>query len=332
MSKIKSLILTLITFFSVTSLFAGESSFIKVTSPANEDTRYVYNTETLKDYKVVFDGTVSKDCKSIRVLWSPKSRDKILDHLMGNKNTGVDDFILKKYVAGSSTFQYNASGAFDNLEWGSNHFMFIATFKDGTTKSYSMTLYVHQGGFAEKGKPVIYLYPKKKQTVKVSAHPEGGVTKSIPEMGKQWKVTAYPDGKIVDSKTKKEYPYLFWEGKDNNEEISLAEGFVLKTEELESFFNEKLSYQGLNEKEIADFNEFWIPVLQGKEYIFITFRPQAQLDKEAPLKISPKPDSVIRVFFDYKKLDEPIETKEQALVKAERTGFAVIEWGGRLYK
>ncbi len=332
MQKTKSLILTIITFFAFTILFAGESSFIRVTSPQNEDTRYVYNADTLKDYKVVFDGNVSSDCRSIRVLWSPKSRDKILDHLLGNKKTGVDDFVLKKYKAGSTTFQYNASGAYENLEWGSNHYMFIATFKDGTTSSYSMTLYVHQGGFAEKGKPVIYLYPKKKQTVKVSVSPEGGVTKSIPEMGKQWKVTAHPDGKIFDKKTKKEYPYLFWESKDSNEEISLDEGFVVKTSELESFFNEKLSYQGLNEKEIKDFNEFWIPLLQGKEYIFITFRPQSQLDKEAPLNVSPKPDSVIRVFFDYKKLDGPIEAKEQSLVKGERKGFAVVEWGGRLYK
>lgn len=61
-----------------------------------------------------------------------------------------------------------------------------------------MTYYVYCGGAAEKAKPVIYLYPTKKQDVTVSVSPEGGVTESIPEMGKAWKVTAWPDGKIVE--------------------------------------------------------------------------------------------------------------------------------------
>ncbi|MBP5452214.1 MAG: hypothetical protein J6Y16_08265, partial [Treponema sp.] len=213
-----------------------------------------------------------------------------------------------------------------------NFYRFIATFNDGSQKSYSMTYYVYCGGAAEKAKPVIYLYPTKKQDITVSVAPEGGVTESIPEMGKAWKVTAWPDGKIVEKKSGKEYPYLFWESKDNDIPINLSEGFVVATSELKSFFEQKLSILGLNQKEIEDFNEYWIPEMQGKPYVFISFYTKERIDSEAPLKVSPKPDTVIRVYFDHLKLDQPFDVPEQQLEPAGRQGFAVVEWGGRRYK
>ena len=187
---------------------------------------------------------------------------------------------------------------------------------------------------SEKGKPVIYLYPLKKTDVSVKVEPKGGVTVSIPEYKKGWKVTAEPDGKITDKKTKKEYPYLFWESNDYTGAVDTAEGFVVKTSELESFFDEKLCILGLNEKEISDFKEFWIPEINKEEkpYTFITFYSQEKINKEAPLTISPKPDSVIRVYFDHLGLDEIIETAEQNLTPVQRSGFSVVEWGGRKYK
>lgn len=109
-------------------------------------------------------------------------------------------------------------------------------------------------------------------------------------------------------------------------------GFCVKTDSLKEFFTEKLSYMGLNEKEIADFNEFWIPLLSEKPYAFIYFYDQDRIDREAPLTVSPKPDTVIRVYFDHKLLDEPVETKPQKLKEGKRKGFTVVEWGGRRYK
>ena len=49
------------------------------------------------------------------------------------------------------------------------------------------------------------------------------------------------------------------------------------------------------------------------------------------LNITPKPDSLIRVFLSIKKLDAPINIKEQKLVSNERKGFTAIEWGGSKY-
>ena len=44
--------------------------------------------------------------------------------------------------------------------------------------------------------------------------------------------------------------------------------------------------------------------------------------------ILPKPDSLIRIFLSIKKIDAPINIKEQKLQSIERKGFTVIEWGG----
>ena len=46
------------------------------------------------------------------------------------------------------------------------------------------------------------------------------------------------------------------------------------------------------------------------------------------LSVTPKPDSMIRIFLSIKKLNAPINIKEQKLESVERKGFTVIEWGG----
>lgn len=313
-----------------------EDSYIRITDPKDGGEKYMYNVTNVDDVRIQFTGEVSANCKSIRVLWAPESESFIQAKLEGrtDKLNGVyvDDFVLKQFKPGDRTFVYNVGGKLDNLTQGSNFYRFIATFNDGSQKSYSMTYYVYCGGAAEKAKPVIYLYPTKKQDITVSVAPEGGVTESIPEMGKEWKVTAWPDGKIVEKKSKQEYPYLFWESKDNDIPINLSEGFVVATSELKPFFEQKLSILGLNKKEIDDFNEYWIPEMQGKPYVFISFYTKERIDREAPLKVSPKPDTVIRVYFDHLKLDQPFDVPEQQLEPAGRQGFAVVEWGGRRYK
>jgi len=37
---------------------------------------------------------------------------------------------------------------------------------------------------------------------------------------------------------------------------------------------------------------------------------------------------MIRIFLAIKKLDEPVNIKEQKLDSVERKGFTVVEWGG----
>jgi hypothetical protein len=184
---------------------------------------------------------------------------------------------------------------------------------------------------AEMGKPVIYLYPTKTADVSVKVNPTGGFIKTEPVYGNGWQVKAEPNGNLYNYQDKKNYPYLFWEGYALNYQIS-NEGFVVAKNEVNKFLREKLAIQGLNAKEINDFMEFWLARMQSDPYYFVTFLPQAEFDKMAPLTVSPRPDSVIRVFMDFRALAKPIQVKEQKLTTPKRMGFTVVEWGGELQK
>ena len=50
--------------------------------------------------------------------------------------------------------------------------------------------------------------------------------------------------------------------------------------------------------------------------------------KTAPLTISPKEDSLLRVFMVFKALQEPIEVEAQTFEPFKRKGFTVVERGG----
>jgi hypothetical protein len=178
---------------------------------------------------------------------------------------------------------------------------------------------------AECAKPAIYLYPEKATNVSVKVAPVGGFTYTDPEYGNGWNALAYPDGKlIVDGK---EYPYLFWEGRGGLYQTP-DKGWVIAQKDVHSFLVEKLAQLGLNGKESADFIEYWEPYMQGSKYYFVTFMGNYALDQIAPLNISPKPDTVIRILMDFKPLDKPIPVLDYRIETPERNGFTVVEWGG----
>jgi hypothetical protein len=182
---------------------------------------------------------------------------------------------------------------------------------------------------AECGKPVIYLYPEETITASVQVEPRGGMTISIPSYEEGWNVRATPDSVITDLRTGIEYPYLFWEGRGDLYETP-KQGFVVAQNDVHDFLIDKLAMHGLNEKETADFLEFWEPRMTGSPYYFVTFLGTRAMDEIAPLTITPKPDTVIRVLMDYLPLDAPIDVEGYRIRTPERKGFTVIEWGGVL--
>lgn len=182
---------------------------------------------------------------------------------------------------------------------------------------------------AECGKPVIYLYPEKTTKVKVQVELSHW-SYSDPEYRGGWEVIAETNGRLIETRTGKIYPYLFWEGTGVGEQPEANSGFVVKQEEVLKFLSDKLSQLGLNTKESADFREFWEPRMARAPYYFITFYGTSAMNKIAPLKIEPKPDTVIRVLMDYRPLEKYEEVKEQKLSAPARHGFTVIEWGGVL--
>jgi hypothetical protein len=294
-------------------------NYITLNSPDDE--------EVLHEEPVVFTGSVSPN--TTKVVAVAEYGTLNCDGMCQEYNEDV--YRLQKFDYGDSSFTYRAKEEYNNLSsFGSNDFTFTAYFDDGSTKSVDVTVFYSPGG-AEMGKPVIYLYPEKTQRVSVNVEPTNGISISEPELGDGWEVIASPDGKIYNLEDRKAYPYLFWEGFASNFETP-EEGFVVAERNVESFFDKQLRTMGLNKKEVADFKEFWVPYLSGDDYYFITFIDQADFDKYAPLTVSPTPDTVIRVFFDYKALDKPIKVLEQNFETPKRNGFTVVEWGGRLHR
>ncbi|MCK9186429.1 hypothetical protein M0P48_03250 [Candidatus Gracilibacteria bacterium] len=181
---------------------------------------------------------------------------------------------------------------------------------------------------AECGKPVIYLYPEKTTDVSVQVGIEK-LTKTIPQYKNGWTVSAQPNGTLYNYDDAKTYPYLFWEGQ-NKGVLNATKGSSVKRADLEKFLNESLDSLGLNSTEKKDFTDFWTAKMLAinEEYFFISFVGTQDFNKVAPLKISPAPDTLIRVFMYYMPLEKPLMAEKQELKSIERNGFTVVEWGG----
>ena len=65
------------------------------------------------------------------------------------------------------------------------------------------------------------------------------------------------------------------------------------------FLDEKLTFLGLSSIEIKDFIEYWIPHMQEYPYYRISFLTTDQMQISAPITVTPKPDSIQRVFMDF---------------------------------
>lgn len=192
-------------------------------------------------------------------------------------------------------------------------------------KRYNST--IRPGDETEK-KPVIYLYPEKETKITVELKNNSLITTSYPKYKDGWKVIAKPSGDLVDLKTGRNLYCLYYEAKSIIDFSMAKEGFVIKGEDSASFLEEKLAILGLNEKEAEEFIIYWLPILESNKYNYIRFASKDEIDTNMPLEITPKPDTTIRVLMTCKGLDEPIKVKEQALEKAERTGYTAVEWGG----
>lgn len=177
-----------------------------------------------------------------------------------------------------------------------------------------------------KGKPIIYLYPEEEIKVSVELQFNGKLTYTYPTYPEDgWRVTAHPDGRLVDAEGK-EYYSLFWEGY-SSESGELPSGFVVHRDSVNSFLDEKLTILGLNYRERQEFIVFWAPVLMTSEYSTVHFATDEYV-KRVPLVVSPKPDTQIRVMMYFKKSRLGEELKGQELVPVTRRGFTVVEWGG----
>ncbi len=175
-------------------------------------------------------------------------------------------------------------------------------------------------------KPMIYLYPEKKMEVFVKLGYPNKTTTVYPDYNDGWEVTAHPCGKLTDANGR-EYYGLYWEGEGATYRET-DEGFVVKGEDSASFLEEKLAILGLNEREANEFIVYWLPKMNKNKYNYVRFAAEAEINEDMPLKITPKPDTTIRIMMVLKPLDATKDVKEQELTSVERKGFTVVEWGG----
>lgn len=178
-------------------------------------------------------------------------------------------------------------------------------------------------------KPVIYLYPSKKSDINVKLEYKWEIFADYPKYDKWikgWNVRAEPNGKLINIKDNKEYSYIFWEWYPEKEiKWDLSKGFVVKWENTIEFLQDKLSEFWLTPNEYNEFIVYWFPLMKNNKYNLIHFADKQYTDI-APLDITPKPDSILRVFMVYKPLQEYIEIEKQEIEEFNRKWFSVIEW------
>ena len=177
----------------------------------------------------------------------------------------------------------------------------------------------------EAEKPVIYLYPAEPTEVTVRLDYDGALSCTYPAYDGGWTVTAEPDGTLTDAQGQ-EYNYLYWEG-SSAQDFDFSEGFCVRGEETAAFLDRALAELGLTRREANEFIVYWLPRMEQNAWNLISFQGEAYTAR-ARLEITPRPDTVFRVFMAWKALDAPVELPAQNLKATERNGFTVVEWGG----
>lgn len=174
-------------------------------------------------------------------------------------------------------------------------------------------------------KPVVYLYPESETEVTVTLDYDGELTCAYPAYNGGWTVTAQPSGILTDAGGQT-YNYLYWEGV-SDAEYDFSQGFCVPGADTAAFLEDTLTRLGLDRREANEFIVYWLPRMEGSAYNLISFQSGAYTD-HAVLTVTPEPDSVLRVFMAWKALKSPVEIPEQSLPAFDRSGFAVVEWGG----
>jgi len=184
------------------------------------------------------------------------------------------------------------------------------------------------GPLAECGKPVIYLYPEKTTSVSVKIGAEIKISK--PGYLSGWKVTANSDGSIID-RDGKSYDSLYWEGIGNGFYPFITQGRVVSSKSIQTELQSDLTALGLNKKESADFMSFWLPRMPKTPYVRLTWLTTKEMNALAPLSVSPRPETVARIFLDFQgQNDFSTNLTPQKLTGFQRKGFTLVEWGGLL--
>jgi hypothetical protein len=172
-------------------------------------------------------------------------------------------------------------------------------------------------------KPNIYIYPQKPISLCVDiAFPIGGrIVQSIPEYNNGWCVTIDSSGLINN-----QFKYLFYESAQADI-FQHQNGWCIAKSDLKAFFEKNMSLYNFSKPEIVDFIDYWIPRLEENNYYLIYPQTNEIIDKTIQVKFSIEPHNVNRLFYGIKGINSYSKIDEPAIVKFNRDGFTVMEWG-----
>ncbi|MCC7386522.1 MAG: hypothetical protein IT384_32080 [Deltaproteobacteria bacterium] len=178
-------------------------------------------------------------------------------------------------------------------------------------------------------KPVLYLYPERRTSVRVEVTPVGRFIAQYPETANgRWDLVAMPDGMLFDPESERRFSYLFWEAAQGELAIDPRRAFTVRAEEAEVFLEEATQKLALNDRERTDFISYWIASLRRNPVSLVQFLIGDECEAYAKLKIEPAPDSTIRVFMLFQELRSPISVGAPELPTLKRHRFTAVEWGG----
>lgn len=169
--------------------------------------------------------------------------------------------------------------------------------------------------------PNLYLYPETEIDVRVQlGFPAGGhVIESDPPYRDGWDVRVRPDG-IIDGA----YGYLFYEA-NLPQEINTDAGWLLNGGDLEAELRSLLARIGFVGREIDDFVEYWVPVLEGSPWYGVYPQDPESL---VTLEISPAPVRVLRTLLLIRPFSYPMSIPAPPDPGPfVRDGFVAVEWG-----
>ncbi len=263
----------------------------------------------------------------------------------------VEESHLRELDKVKSRFEANSSGALglvslalyyhsEGLHLDAFH-CFMQALETADNQSFVNSLFLafahmnilseSEGGVLRK--PVIYLYPEKKDTIHVKVNFNGVFIETIPDYPENgWTVVSSTDSEIYDLGSDSTYPYLFWEGNLNSlrELINDTMGFVVSGRKTEFFLKGRLREIGLTDSEIQEFCEYWCPYLIKNEFNYIHFLINEKCNEFATIETNPAFNSSIRVLMIYEPCTRTRKCHPQRFTRSFRNGFTIVEWGGAL--
>ena len=308
----------------------------------------------VEESKPKYDKAVSKDMCRIGFTFTDKNKNRQVDTMKVFINTYDKDSTCKTLMTDLDTLYFNvpvnSSFGFvanmykemnnpNNYNYmGERHVITGNAFYQGQTVIITLDRSRNESLRREEyedenkvlvEKPVIYFYSDKELDLTINLNTDAKLKFTYPIYTSEWKGTVKRDGTFETNGNS--YPYIFWDGEMDvaSKLDNLEEGFIVEKEQNVAFFEGKLSKMGLNDKEIADFITFWVPRMLESDKHFVQFIVGENYNKKiGSLEYSTQPDSEIRIFMVFSKLEGDIQVKPQLLPTYKREGFTVVEWGG----